>query len=195
MRTGWADGAKLADGSYMHIDHNQVIVQIDAPQDEQLARLSNELNQTYLPYGKASDRREAALRQETQDTNAEELSLAVAATRALTKASTNYRNAHWDLVDALAENRVNLAELSDDELPESLRGLSTQQQQDHIQQLTQRRRDLQARIKTLSKERQVFVVQQRAQSAEPASDGLDTAIVEAVRKQATRNQFELPQDR
>jgi hypothetical protein len=51
IRGKWNDGALLAEGSYMWIDHNRAIVQFKAPQDEEIAKLSVELNATYIPYG------------------------------------------------------------------------------------------------------------------------------------------------
>src|SRR5215471_803304 len=61
----WQDGALLADGKYMVIDHNRAVVHIEAPQDKEIAKLSAELNRTYLAYG--ADGRRASARQAAQD--------------------------------------------------------------------------------------------------------------------------------
>jgi hypothetical protein len=45
----WKDGAVLADGRYLSIDHNRQVVHIVAPQDRQIAELGARLNQTYVP--------------------------------------------------------------------------------------------------------------------------------------------------
>jgi hypothetical protein len=34
----WKDGADLADGKYMNIDHNAEFVHIDAPQDAEIIK-------------------------------------------------------------------------------------------------------------------------------------------------------------
>lgn len=51
VNTFWKDGADLADGSYINIDHNQHIVHIDTPFDDELVQLGEKLNETYIAYG------------------------------------------------------------------------------------------------------------------------------------------------
>ena len=51
IRTGWKDGADRAEGSYFNIDHNQQIAHVTAPQDQEIMRLNEELNKTYIAYG------------------------------------------------------------------------------------------------------------------------------------------------
>ncbi len=38
VQTMWKDGADISDGKYMNIDHNAVIVHIDAPQDDEIIK-------------------------------------------------------------------------------------------------------------------------------------------------------------
>ena len=47
----WKDGAVLADGRHLNINHNQQIVHIPAPQDREIADLGLKLNETYIPFG------------------------------------------------------------------------------------------------------------------------------------------------
>ena len=67
-RTGWRDGAVLADGRYLSIDQNQKVVEIPTPHDAEIARLGVELNKTYLPYGRMGQA--GQMRQAAQDANA-----------------------------------------------------------------------------------------------------------------------------
>ncbi|MCO6042519.1 VWA domain-containing protein [Aeoliella sp. ICT_H6.2] len=190
VNTMWADGAKLADGSYMHIDANRVEPNIVAPQDEQLAELNKQLNSTYCAYGGDEERKVALARQEAQDTNAAESAPAVASLRSVTKASRLYRNANWDLVDAVNEKKVELAKLDKQQLPEELRDLSTDQLAAHVKKLADQRSGIQEKIKKLASERAKYVAAERAKLAEGDSESLDDAIVESVRQQATANSFE-----
>ena len=48
----------------MNIDQNHQVVHVVAPQDQKIATLNRQLNQTYLPYGVQDA---AAKRQEEQD--------------------------------------------------------------------------------------------------------------------------------
>ncbi|MCV5232375.1 hypothetical protein OFC56_34990, partial [Escherichia coli] len=47
----WNQGALLADGKYLVIDQDQAIVHIEAPQDKEIVKLNEKLNETYISYG------------------------------------------------------------------------------------------------------------------------------------------------
>src|SRR6185295_8767804 len=97
------------------------------PQDKKLSELSSQINSTYVTYGARGG--EGRANQAAQDESAKQLggqtgnAAAIAAERAITKGNTIYRNATWDLVDAVKEKRVNLKDLKPEELPEEMRGL------------------------------------------------------------------------
>ena len=103
---------------------NQTPPLIQAPQDKEIARLSQELNQTYLAYGK--DGASGKARQKEQDMNAATLSSEVAVQRAAAKAAPQYSNPAWDLVDAKKAGQVKLEEMSEAELPQEMKGMSAQ---------------------------------------------------------------------
>jgi hypothetical protein len=186
----WAEGAKLADGSYLSINQNRAIPHIDAPQDEPLVKLSSEINTTYIPYGTVEYRRETADRQKAQDVNAARASLSAGAGRGGFKASSNYRNAHWDLVDALREEKVKLEELSVDQLPEVMQTMSLDERRKHVDEMAKRRSEIRAEIKKLNDARKLFVAKERAKQAEEGGEQtLDEAILKSVRDQASEKGF------
>ena len=92
LSTKWQDGALLAEGKFMFIDHNRAVVHFEAPQDKEIAQLGVELNKTYIAYGAAGAQNQA--RQSAQDVNVFSLAPSAGASvqRALTKASANYCN-------------------------------------------------------------------------------------------------------
>ena len=161
ISTGWKDGAALADGTFSFIEQNQAVARAAAPQDKQLAELGSKLNETYIPYGKeglAGSRNQAA-----QDANAASAgraignAAAVAAERAITKSNQSYKNATWDLVDAVNEKRVALKDLKAEELPEEMRKLDDKGREEFIAQKTRERTELQAQIKQLGEERDKYL--------------------------------------
>ena len=160
VRTNWQDGARLADGQFLNIDQNQQIAAAPAPQDKELAQLGAQLNRTYLPYGDAKKRPEAAQRQAAQDANAAQSAAGVAAARVAVKASGLYRNADWDLVDALSEGRVKLDDLKADELPDALRALAPAERQAHVEKLAAERKQIQDQITKLNAARKVYLAEQ-----------------------------------
>lgn len=186
----WADGAKLADGSYLNINHNHVEPHIPSPQDEALTRLNEELNSTYLAYGSKSKRGAAVTRQHAQDANASNAAPAAEYSRIVTKSGRLYKNSTWDLVDAVREKKVNLTELKKDQLPEELRKLSADELAAHVKKLDSQRSDTQQKIKKLAAERAKFIAAERAKVAGSGENTLDKAIIDAVRSQAERQKYE-----
>lgn len=186
--TGWADGARLADGEFMHIDQNHAVAHIPAPQDDELARLSLELNTTYLGFGAEGEA--GQWNQARQDSNAATLNSAVVAQRAATKASALY-NCSWDLVDACKQEGFKLEEVDVSDLPESMKSMSLEQRVAFVKETGEKRSAIQAQIQQLTQARDAFIAAERRALAErPGPDTLETAIVNCVREQAQRQRFE-----
>lgn len=186
INTKWKDGALLADGKFMTIDQNLAVAHFEAPQDVEITRLSTELNKTYVAFGRHAE--ESLVRQSAQDANAYSLApQGAAVSRALTKASANYRNSNWDLVDAVNEKKVKLEEVDKDDLPTELQNLSIKQRKDYLDTKAGERAALQAKINELNKERTKFVADKM--KAANSTNTLDAAIVTAVREQAARRNY------
>jgi hypothetical protein len=187
IRTKWQDGALLADGKYLVIDHNRAVVHLEAPQDKEIAALSAELNKTYLAFG--AEGRAGHYRQAEQDRNASSLAPASGAVveRALAKASVNYRNAGWDLVDAAKEKDFRLEAIKTDELPAEMRNLSKTERKELVEAKAKERAALQAKIQTLNTKREQYLAARRKQDG--AIPTLDAVVAAAVREQAARYEF------
>lgn len=184
-QSGWREGAVLADGRFMSIDHNQKVATIPAPQDAEIARLGLDVNKTYIPYGRLG--REGQARQVAQDANASTASRGAAVSRSISKGSTElYCNDAWDLVDAIKTGRCKLEDVKDEELPEELRKLSKAERKTRVDAQTTQRETIQKRILVLNKEREAFLAAERKKQAESGKETLDSVILKAVREQANR---------
>jgi hypothetical protein len=179
----------LAGGDYMSIDADQQVVHIVAPQDVKIAELNARLNQTYVPYG--SKGAANAQRQMEQDKLSSDISAGLLSQRAVSKSSSFYNNANWDLVDALNEGEVDeeaLVVIEDTQLPEPMQGLSAQEKVDFVLQKSAQRKQIKQEISTLSRLRAAFVAQvKREQLA--ASPSISDALTSAVEKQARQKNF------
>lgn len=184
-QSGWKDGAVLADGRYMSINHDHKVVTIPAPQDVEIARLGAEMNKTYIPYGKMGV--EGQKRQVVQDANAVSASPNAIVTRSISKGnSTLYCNDAWDLVDAIKTGRCKIDDLKDEDLPEDLRKLDKAGRRSRVEGLTKQRDEIQKQILDLNREREAFLAAERKKLAEGGEETLDTVILKAVREQASR---------
>lgn len=187
IHTFWKDGADLTDGSYMSIDQDAEIVHINAPQDDELIELNKKLNGTYLGYGVHGEA--GAARQQAQDVNAASFEGALV-NRITTKSSSSYSNASWDLIDAVQQGGVKLEEIKPEDLPEEMRQLSPQQQQELLNAKAKERSDVQARIRQLTQEREAYVAQQmKAHAAAASANTLDEAVIGAVRQQVQKKNY------
>ena len=185
----WLEASRLADGSYMSINHNQQPVAIDAPQDKQLVELNTRLNKTYVAFGSAKKREEALERQVAQDANASASSPASLATRIQSKGSHLYNNARWDLCDACRLGKVKIEDVKVEDLPEELRKMSVEERKVHIEQMIKEREEIQKQISSLSESREKYVAEERKKLAANEDETLDAAIISAVRKQAETKKF------
>lgn len=184
----WAEAAKLADGNFLFIDSNRAVARVDAPQDAELARLSQELNGTYLAYGRRGG--EAAARQVAQDKNAQGMSAGSMSTRVAAKASAMYKNDDWDLVDAKKEGKA-LAAVPAAELPAEMQKMNEAEREAFVGQKAKQRAELQERITKVSAERDRFVQDELKKRATDGTKTLDDALIESARAQAKKAAFEL----
>ncbi len=185
IRTFWKDGADLADGKYMNIDHNQKIVHISAPQDKVIIELGRELNQTYIAYGKAGKGKKE--RQKRQDKNALSVNEEVMVQRSVAKSSPQYSNTTWDMVDAVKEGKVKIEDMKEEDLPEELKKMNKRERVEYVNKLKKKREDIQTKINLLNREREKYVTQKRKEISDELT--LDEALVKAIKEQASKKNY------
>jgi hypothetical protein len=187
ISTHWKEGADLSDGAYFSINQNQRVVNITTPFDKELAELGGKLNTTYLAYGAAG--KSGLSNQLAQDSNASGAGASVAIARAQTKASAQYRNSTWDLLDALEEKKIDLAKIKEADLPAELKNKSEQERKAYVEEKKKEREEVQKKIEKLSRERDAHIAAEQKKTANSPANTLDTAIINAIRTQATRANF------
>ncbi|MBZ0137302.1 MAG: VWA domain-containing protein [Planctomycetes bacterium] len=183
----WLHGAQLADGSYMAINSSTPVVHIASPHDEEIIKLGEELNETYVPYGKEGE--EGATRQAEQDSNANGGGQGANVNRALSKKNHTYRNDAWDLVDALKEEKVKLEDLKKEDLPEELRDMTNEELKKHLDGVREKRAELTEKLNELEKKRNAHVAEKRREASEGGEETLDEAMIKAIREQAEKKKF------
>lgn len=181
----WHDGAALGGGDFLVIDQDKVVANIDAPQDKHIAELSLKLNETYLGWG--ARREEAAQMQMKADSDAAaNAGKGADVQRAITKSSSNYSNASWDLCDAVRDKKVDITKLKQEELPENLRGKTSEELTKAIAEASTKRAAIQEEIKTLNTARETHIADELKKQAATGDKSLDQAMIEATRQQASK---------
>ncbi|HOV13768.1 MAG TPA: VWA domain-containing protein, partial [Spirochaetota bacterium] len=153
--TFWKEGADLSDGKYVNIDQNVQEVYVEAPQDKEIAKLNEELNKTYVYYGKGGSDKKVL--QEKQDTNAKGLNMEAFIQRSVTKSKEQYNNSSWDMVDAVKNENLNLDKVKEEELPPEMKKMSKEEKAIYIEKQSQKRKEIQEKINKLNNERTEYI--------------------------------------
>ena len=121
-----------------------------------------------------------------QDSNAQSLGSGVMAARTASKASIQYKNEAWDLVDAEEEGAINLEEIEEDELPDEMKGMSSEEKKAYVEEKANERNTIQEKINVLTAQRQKYVALERGKLQDIT---LDTVIIKAIREQAIKKNY------
>lgn len=185
LQTGWKNGAMLANGEYMSIEQDRQTVYIESPYDKEIAELNDQINNTYISYGsKGSARKE---NMETQDKNARSYGAANTTERVVSKASSFYSNAEWDIVDASDRQDFDISSIKESDLPAELKGKTAQEKQAYISRKKTEREAIKAKIVLLNKQRVKYISEQEKTSGVHAS--LDASMLKAIKAQASKKRF------
>lgn len=185
IQTMWKDGADISDGKYMNIDQNAAIVHIDAPQDDEIVKLGQELNKTYIAFGNSG--REKKELQAEQDANSMGVSNEVMVQRSVTKSGSQYRNSSWDLIDAKKDGSVKIEELKNEELPDEMKNMTIQERKAYLDKMEKEREQIQKKINKLNDERSKYVAQKMLESKN--DNTLDAVMIKTIREQAKQRNY------
>lgn len=182
--TGWQSAATLGMGDYMNINHNKAVVQIVAPQDNEIQRLGKEINQTYIPYG--TNGKKALIRQQAEDNKADAFKDSGASIgRSVYKTRPQYsRAANWDLVSLVMSGQLKIKDIKSENLPEALRGLSKRQLSSHIKNKIEERKRITNRVGRLQIQRKDHIKRERKKTNNKNHSSLDDAMIKSIHKQA-----------
>ncbi|TWO33761.1 VWA domain-containing protein [Seonamhaeicola sediminis] len=184
ISTFWKDGAKLTNGDYMAINHNHKTVHMASPYDDKILILNQQLNKTYIGYGTRGKAKVAE--QAMQDTNAITYGNANAVKRSVSKSSHFYKNASWDLVDAVENDEVVINELEEEALPNELKGKSEAEIKAYVTKKKIERENIQRQIKELNMKRTKYISEN---TKTKSTNSLENAMTKAIKEQAKKKKY------
>ncbi|TXG38331.1 vWA domain-containing protein [Seonamhaeicola maritimus] len=184
ISTNWKDGAKLTNGDYIAINHNQKTVHIASPYDDKILILNRQLNKTYIGYG--SRGRDKVAEQAIQDRNASSYGYANAVKRSVSKSSHFYKNSSWDLVDAIENDEVVIEDLKEETLPKELKGKSETEIKAYVEAMKKERAIIQKQIQDLNVKRTKYISEQ---AKSKNNNSLESAMTKAIKEQAKKKKY------
>jgi len=189
----WKAGADLADGDYANIDQEAQNYAISAPQDDKISELSSKLNDTYVEYGAAAPAKLAAKKE--MAVMARSAGGAVASERAAFQAAAPgvaASEASWDVVSAIESGSVKRDEIKKDQLPEDLKKMDKKELDGYIDGKLAERKKIKEEITRLQAERKAYIAQEEKTRSSGANT-LDKAMINTIRKQATKRGYKFGQ--
>lgn len=186
----WKEIALKTDGEYLAIQQSGGMRVVASPYDDELAKLGAGLESTVVACGTPQQQRTQAGKMEAAAVLSETGAAvpAAKADRAVYKAGAAGRaslSGENDLVQQCLDGKVDLAKYAEDQLPDNMKKMSLDERKAYIAQKTQERKDTQARIQELSKQREEFVKQELAKD-DGKKDSFDEKVKESLARQAKK---------
>jgi hypothetical protein len=179
----WQQIATTGGGTFASIQQDGGMVALATPMDDELSSLNAALASTLVPYGAAEEQAELEAK---RDRAASAAPSAVASRLGfLSKLGGRLNAGRADLLDAIASGDKELADVPEPELPPAMAAMAPAEREEFVKGKLEERKQIQARIDHLSRERDAYVVQESARRAADGGDaGFDAKVRDAVRAQA-----------
>jgi uncharacterized protein YegL len=179
----WQQIAMVGGGSFAAIRQDGGMLAMATPMDDELSLLNRELADTLVPYGGEEERAEL----ESKRDRAKEAAPSTVASRLgfLSKLGGRLNAGRADLIDAIANGLTSLDDVAEPELPNELRAMAPGEREAFVKEKLETRQRVQAKIDSLSKDRDAYVADESARrAASGEGDGFDAKVLESVRDQA-----------
>lgn len=185
----WREIAQMGNGRYIPIPQDGGhVVMIETPYDVEIIELQNEINGTVIPYGPHKQRSsvEQKVRQAASAPAPVAAEMSGYMSRNAAKNAGEAITGSGDLVADVKAGRQKLAALKDEDAPEAMRGLNTEQRAAMLDQQMDKRTKLNERMAALVKKRDVYALEQAKKSPQRKGDSFDQVVAETLKAQMKR---------
>ncbi|OUR64309.1 hypothetical protein A9Q79_07680 [Methylophaga sp. 42_25_T18] len=182
----WQQVASLGNGDYFQVEQSGSAIAIATPFDKKLAELSKKLDDTRLYFGNKEDKKKQALKLSATKKLHEESSDASRARRATFNSSksgkANFLGDN-ELVDAIESGRMDLKDIPEEELPQPLQTMTTDEQTAYIAKEAKQRKEIGQDLKVLAEKRENYL-RKKVEADGGARDSFDTKLYGSITAQA-----------
>jgi hypothetical protein len=185
----WRAIAQMGHGEFIPIpqDGGRIVV-IETPYDRQIIELQGRINRTVIPYGSRAQQESVRGRANLYANAPRSVASDMAgymAKRAAPGAAAEAVTGEGDLVADVAAGRQRLGAVRESELPDALRALSPAERQAFLDRQLAERRQLNARLAELVRQRDRHVADARRTMPQRA-DSFDRAVEKTLRAQIAK---------
>ena len=182
----WTQIASLGHGNFFQVEQAGGSVAYTTPYDEEIATLSAKLDDTRLYYGTDEEKEKMRDKVAATDKLHDGASFASRARRGVFNASAGGRTnllGENELVDAITSGVVELKDIEEDALPESVAVMAPAEQAEFVAELASERAELKRKIQELSQDRDSFLAV-KVEEAGGMKGSLDQMLYDTVKDQA-----------
>ncbi len=183
----WNDIAKLSGGAYFQVEQSGGAVIATTPYDDELAALSEELDDTRVYYGTEKERKKATMRKEVGKKISAEASPSAKAQRAVfnaSKAGSANFYGRQELLADVAAGKVALKNIKDKDLPKNLKQMTAKERDAFVNKTAAKRKQLKQKLEKVAAKRRVYIKTQLEKDKDKTKNALGQKIYDAVRTQA-----------
>lgn len=185
IREFWNLMGECGNGSFTNINQDYKIEDMATPFDDEIFKLNEQLNTTYIGYG-ARGQEYYAKQQEMDQANTM-MSKKAGIKRAEAKSNNLiYNNADWDLVDRTAGKDAEIEKIDKKTLPDSLQNKTTAELKTIIVQKQKERAAIQTKIIALNQQRQQYINDQKKKGTEASVSTMETEVERIIKEQVKR---------
>ena len=178
----WKDIAQRGQGRYMSIPQDGgAVVVVVTPYDDDIRDLQGELDLSVVPFGGA-EQREDVVRKMSERKAAAPSTQVENSKYYASRSKKEVVTGGGDLLADVRNGTGKLDEVKDSELPEPLKGLSTDKRKIWVSEKLEARTGLEKKMEALMAKRDAYVVEQNSKTAAPA-DSFDRVVEETIRLQ------------
>jgi len=182
----WTQIASLGQGNFFQVEQAGGAVAYTTPYDEEIATLSAKLDDTRLYFGTDEEKEKMREKVAATDKLHAGASFASRARRGVFNASAGGRTnllGENELVDAVSSGMVDLNDIEEDALPESVAVMAPAEQAEYVAGLASERAELKRQIQELSQDRDGFLAK-KVEEAGGMKGSLDQKLYDTVKDQA-----------
>jgi Mg-chelatase subunit ChlD len=185
-RRYWQQIASLGRGASFQVGMQGDAIAVSTPFDEQIARLSKELDRTRMFYGDAA-RKEVLARKTAaaESLHASAPAAAIARRAEFNASSAGKANflAGADLVADIDAGRIELDAIADEKLPATLAAMTLEERRQAVAETAARRTKLEAEIGELAAQRREHIAE-ALRNRKDVENSLDHQILKVIKEQA-----------
>ena len=173
--------ARLGEGKLLPVPQDGGMAAVATPYDSELAALSGKLETTGMAFGGGGARAKATSDGALSASVRGMASAPAAAERAVFKSRAGFADS--DLAQAVADKKVALKDVKEQDLPDELKNLPAAARQAKLDETIAQRGALQAKLASVEKRREAFL---KKQSGAPRGDSFDALLAETLRTEGAR---------